>query len=51
MVVDKTAETQGIVQLTNGEKNDILKQPCSRGSSGALYLQSALVGVMFYGGL
>ena len=34
-------------RLTKPSKNSILKRPCSRGVSGALYLQSALVGVMF----
>ena len=38
-------------KLTNLPKNSILNKPCSRGVSGALYLQSALVGVMLYRGL
>ena len=37
--------------LTKHKKNSILIKPCSRGVSGALYLQSALVGVMLYRGL
>ena len=39
------------VELTNRIKNSILIKPCSRGVSGALYLQSALVGVMLDRGL
>ncbi len=33
--------------LTLSVKPDILNTPCSRGSGGALYLKSAIAGVMF----
>ena len=36
-----------IAALTKLIKNDILIKPRSRGSSGALYLKSALAGVIF----
>ena len=35
-----------IRRLTNPEKISIVRIPCSRGDSGALYLQSATAGVM-----
>ena len=41
---------EAIFKLTNLQKNSILIKPCSRGVSGALYPQSALVGVMLYRG-
>ena len=41
---------EAIFKLTNLQKNSILIKPCSRGVSGALYPQSAPVGVMLYRG-
>ena len=42
---EKTAEIKNTA-LTSFKKVSILRIPCSRGVSGALYLQSATAGVM-----
>ncbi len=41
----------GPCPLTKSQNAGILKTPCSRGSSGLLYLQSAIAGVMARRGL
>ncbi len=50
-ILPPPAGVHRVKDLTRSEKPDILKKPCSRGDSGALYLQSAIAGVMTRRGL